>query len=164
MPALVLTLCLLVPASPSFVRVRTLDAHLSHLLAIGYRRSPTVRRLVDTLEASDLIVHIDRRAITIDTAFLQFVTHAGRNRYLRITLDTGLAADAAVALLGHELQHAVEVARAPWVVDVATFGDLYRAIGHASCEAPRRCFDTTAAVEAGRRVRTELRLGLAATD
>jgi hypothetical protein len=147
-----------------FFRVRTLDAHVSDMLAIGYQRSATFRGLIDTLEDSDVIVYVERRAIVSGTAFLQFVTQAGGNRYVRITLDTELTANAGVALLGHELQHAVEVARAPWVVDIAAFGDLYRAIGHSSCEEPQRCFDTTAAVDAGRRVRMELRHRPAAAD
>jgi hypothetical protein len=158
-------LCALMTMPVSFFRVRTLDGHVADMLAIGYQRSATFRRLVDRLEDSDVIVHIERRAIVSGTAFMHFVTQAGGNRYLRVTLDTELAPDAAVPLLGHELQHAVEVARAPWVVDVASFGDLYRAIGHSSCEdPPRRCFDTTAAVDAGRRVRMELRHRAAATD
>jgi hypothetical protein len=157
-------LCAVMTTSVPFFRVRTLDAHVSDMLAVGYQRSTTFRRLVDVLEDSDVIVHVERRAIVSDTAFLHFVTHAGGNRYLRITLDSELTSDAGVALLGHELQHAVEVARAPWVVDVASFEELYRAIGHSSCEEPRRCFDTTAAVDAGRRVRMELRNRAAATD
>ena len=145
------------PAAGRFQRVRTLDGHVSDMLASGYQRSATFRDLVDLLEGSDVIVHVERRPILTETAFLHFVTHAGGSRYLRITLDTKLTADVGVALLGHELQHATEVALAPWVVDVATFGGLYRAIGHVSCDTPRRCFDTTAAVDAGRRVLIELR-------
>ena len=151
------------PETERFTRVRTLDAHVGHLLAIGYRRSHTFRRLVDRLEHSDVIIHVERRAIASDTAFMHFVTHVGGSRYLRITLDTELSADAGVALLGHELQHAAEVAHAPWVVDARTYHELYLAIGHASCTGPRRCFDTAAAVDAGRRVLVELR-GAAATD
>jgi hypothetical protein len=152
------------PATGRFTRVRTLDAHVGHLLAIGYRRSATFRRLVDALERSDVIVHVERRAIASDQAFMHFVTHAGGSRYLRITLDTELSADAGVALLGHELQHASEVANAAWVVDLETYHELYRAIGHASCSGPRRCFDTIGAVDAGRRVLVELRERPAATD
>jgi len=48
------------------------------------------------------------------------------------------------------------VADAPWVVDQHTYGVLYRVIGTASCAAPRWCFDTTAAVSAGRRVFKEV--------
>lgn len=145
------------PATGRFTRVRTLDAHVSNMLALGYQRSRTFRQLVEDLERSDVIVHVERRAIATDKAFMQFVTHAGGSRYLRITLDTELSANAGVALLGHELQHASEVASAPWVVDLETYHELYRAIGHASCAGPRRCFDTIEAVDAGRRVLLELR-------
>ena len=61
-----------------------------------------------------------------------------------------------MGLLGHELRHALEVADARWVVDQHTYGVFYRVIGTASCAAPRWCFDTPAAVAAGRRVFKEV--------
>jgi hypothetical protein len=42
------------------------------------------------------------------------------------------------------------------VIDEETYGRLYQAIGKASCDAPRWCFDTKAAVKAGYRVLREL--------
>lgn len=140
-----------------FPHVRVIDSASGALLARGYNRSSTFRDLVDTIESSDLIVHVERRALTSGTASLHFVTRAGGYRYLRIVLDDGEVADGTVALLGHELQHAVEVAGAAWVVDLSTFLQLYRDIGHVSCEQPRHCFDTVMAVNAGRQILSELR-------
>ena len=63
-----------------------------------------------------------------------------------------------MALLGHELQHAVELAEAPAVEDAADYEQLYERIGYESCSsAARRCFETDAAVQAGRDVLRELR-------
>jgi hypothetical protein len=145
------------PPSGKSRRVRTTDAGVSAMVETGYRRSPTFRRIVDAIERSNVIVYVERRALTSRGAAMHFVTVAGGYRYVRVTLDAEIAHDPAVALLGHELQHAAEVAAASWVIDLRTFADLYDRIGHqASCPAPRRCFDTAAAVTAGRLVLHEL--------
>jgi hypothetical protein len=52
----------------------------------------------------------------------------------------------------------VEIADAQTVSNAATYAGLvYQAIGCASCEGPVTCYDTEAAVEAGRRVLRALR-------
>ena len=76
-------------------------------------------------------------------------------RYLHVVLESTLIGEHAVALLGHEMQHVVEVVRAPWVVDRQGFAALYRSIGHA-CDGPGERYDTADAVLAGRRVWQEL--------
>lgn len=90
----------------------------------------------------------------------RFVTRAGGQRYLRITLDVLVWGDAAIALLAHELQHAWEIAQAPWVIDQATLGQLYRRIGHAGCVGTTCLrYDTAAARDASRTVSLELGRG-----
>ena len=79
----------------------------------------------------------------------------GKVRYLHLVLESRLIGEHAVALLGHELQHVVEVAGAPWVVDRQSFARLYRSIGQA-CDGPGERYDTEDAVLAGRRVWQEL--------
>jgi hypothetical protein len=124
----------------------------------GTARSPTFRGLVERLSASDVVVYIERRHVTgSGSGFNQFVSSTPQARYVRIVLDVTDANDGVVGLLGHELRHALEVADAPSVVDQDTYAALYRAIGTASCGAPRWCFDTTAAVSTGRRVFKEVR-------
>lgn len=89
---------------------------------------------------------------------LRFVTHAGGFRYLRITLGVNLPHDTAVTLLGHELQHALEVADDASVVDDVTFEALYHRIGDTCREAALvRAYDTSGARSAERRIREELR-------
>jgi hypothetical protein len=62
-----------------------------------------------------------------------------------------------LALIAHELQHAVEVAAAPHVVDVATLAQEYERIGHATRHrVEMRSFETLAAIAAARRVLAEL--------
>jgi hypothetical protein len=60
----------------------------------------------------------------------------------------------AVMLLGHELRHALELADAPDVRDAAALVSLYRRIGDSYSDGHR--YDTAAARETGRRVRSEL--------
>jgi hypothetical protein len=138
-----------------------MDAALANLLAVGYAKSPTLRRLVDRLQQSDVIVHIAPRILhsrRVDGT-LQFVTRAGGYRYVRITINLPATPKAVIALLGHELQHALEVAEETSVMDRATFEALYRRIG---CECGRTAgsisYDTPPAREAGERVLAEMRV------
>jgi hypothetical protein len=89
---------------------------------------------------------------------LRFVTRAGGFRYLRITVGVHLPRATAVALLGHELQHALEVADDTSVVDDTTFEALYHRIGDSCRDAAlARTYDTSGARSAERRIREELR-------
>ena len=92
------------------------------------------------------------------SAYTQFITYAGSYRFVRITLNVAEADDTSVALLGHELRHAVELAEAPAVDDDGDYQRLYDRIGYLSCtRAAPRCYETVAAVQAGRAVLVELR-------
>lgn len=159
--ALLLSAVAIVPASAAsriqVSHVRSVDAVITRTLRHGSVASATFRELLDALERSDIVVHIERgQPGTGTTGSTRFVTTAGGTRYVRITLDVADASGASVALLGHELRHAVEIAEAPWVVDQATCRELYVEIGHRSCRRPGWCFETAAAVAAGRQVLSEL--------
>lgn len=148
-------------AAPISPRVRPLTARFAALLTLGYQTSPTLAALVDALERSDVIVHVVERwrqqAGTIGETRL--VARAAGVRYLRIFLDVRVRDEALMALLGHELQHAWEIAQAPWVIDQATLACLYRRIGHDSRHVSPGVagVDTQAAREVARQVRAELR-------
>ena len=145
----------------SFRHVRAIDHDLLQLLSRGYERSGTFRGLLDALEASDLIVYVerDRDAERGIAGSMRFVANVGGHRYVRITLYGPRLAGNAVALLGHELQHAAELAAARWVIDQDTCAQLYRKIGHySSCRGSEECFDTDAAVDAGYQVLRELQV------
>ena len=82
------------------------------------------------------------------------VDRAAGARYVRIAIESTMGGRDAVAILGHELQHAVEIAEARWVVDRVTVRELFRTIGHQSGERER--YDTHDAVRIGQRVGREL--------
>jgi len=158
--AITITLLAEKPLHARMRHVRAQDPMLAHLLAAGYHSSPTLQHIIDRLERFDVIVHVVagpfqwRRG----AGAMQFVTHAGGIRYLRITLSGQMSSSATIGLLAHELQHALEVALEPSVVDTVTLAALYRRIGDergTGRQAVR--YDTEGARETGRYVLLELR-------
>jgi hypothetical protein len=132
------------------------ESDLLHALQAGMMHSRSFRVLVDQLAQSNLIIYLEQTRLSggLDGA-LRLVTAAGGFRYVRISIDARLSADALVAMLGHELQHAAEIAVAPEVVDQASMARLYGRIGF-PC-GTRSTFDTRAAVHVQEQVRKELR-------
>lgn len=138
MVLMLLTAFLPPEASAHVPRIRVLEPEWATLLGAGVARSETLRRLVADLETSDVIVHIvrtlpDERK---SAGALQFVTSSGGFRFLRIRIVAGLSNRLTLSLMGHELQHALEVAREAAVVDQDTFEDLYQRVGF-SVDDPR---------------------------
>ena len=135
------------------------DPFLIELVEKGLRGSETFRNLYQQLEQTDVIVHLRRIPVGVrDSGYNQFVTAAGGFRFVQITLAVAQPNDDAVALLGHELQHAVELAGDTEVTDQRAYEALYERIGHRSCAAERgSCFDTYEAAHVGRLVRAELK-------
>jgi hypothetical protein len=135
--------------------VRTTDRPIRALLEAGFRQSPTVATLIARLERSDLIVYVqqvDRLPNALEGRLLMLPSAHGV-RYVRIQIALQASPSASIALIGHELRHAVEVAEAPSVVDQPGLAALYRRIG---VEHGHNVFDTIEAQEIGRRVLKEL--------
>ena len=136
-------------------RVRSLERTGRRLLADGMAQSTTFRRLVHRLEQSDVIVYVELRPNLPSSVggSLRFLTASATDRFLIVHLNRRFAWQALVALLGHELQHAVEIAEAPEVRSAETMRDYYRRVGMRVGEDR---FDSMAAREAGYSVRAEL--------
>jgi hypothetical protein len=138
--------------------IRTTDRRLLRLLRDGVRSSDTFRRLVDRLRQSDVVVYLecglgDRSA----TGCLTFVSAVGGYRYVHVRVARLASADVQIALIGHELRHAVEIADAPGVVDASSLAREYERIGYLSPRlTPGVSFDSDAAVEAGYQVLRDL--------
>jgi hypothetical protein len=137
--------------------IRSTDRRLIRLVHDGVRTSETFRKLVDRIRHSDVVVYLECGGGGATGGRLTFVSSVGGVRYLHVRVARLATADAQIALIGHELQHAVEVADAPDIVDAVSLAREYRRIGFASPrDSPGLSFDSDAAVETGYRVLREL--------
>ena len=136
--------------------VRGTTTRMTEMLTEAIKRSPTFAALVTAIDNTDVIVHVEEvRQLPVGVdGRLTFVHAAGGVRYLRAQILGGRGAIDTMSTVGHELQHALEVATQPKVRDLASFATLYMQIGDQPIRSDR--FDTAAAREAGRRVRNEM--------
>jgi hypothetical protein len=135
--------------------VRSQDRSIRYLLKRGFNNSPTFAHLMARLEHSDVIVYVEevpRLPAAIEGRMMMLPTSHGQ-RYVRIQIALRGAPDDSIAILGHELQHAIEVAQERDVNDQAELAALYQRIGMRSGD---KIYDTFAAQEVGRLVRREL--------
>jgi hypothetical protein len=142
-------------------RLRPQGERVARLLRDARRRSPTVRRLVETIERSDVIVYLDisPRLPPNVAACLTWMAATTSRRIVRASFRMNAGANEAIAMLAHELQHVVEVIDHPEVRSNATLLDLYRRIGHPTGTSGLR-WDTRDAVAVGTLARLELSNGL----
>ena len=143
-----------VPHDP---HVRTTERKVIALIDLGLAGSATFRRLVDQLNASDVVVYVALKQTGRDGlgAYLAHdIVVAGGRRYLHIAIETLGTDRHIVARLGHELQHAVEVAQAPDVRDAEALEELFSSLDVRSiCKG---CFETAAALKVQADVESEL--------
>jgi hypothetical protein len=139
-------------------RLRPQDPRVMTLLELGMLRSPTLRALVDRIEASDVFVYVGMsRTINARLAgCLTFMTKTDRHRYLRAYLNPDLSQDLLIAALAHELQHAVEVIDEPSVVDEKSLSAFYKRVGMPSLAATSQGWETRVAQATGQQVGREL--------
>src|SRR5215467_22197 len=92
--------------------VRSNDGKVLELIERGEIRSETFGRLLDAMDATDVIVYVEAKAkirgLRGDLA--QHITATGERRYLRSVFKFPGSDDQLTALVAHELQHAREVA------------------------------------------------------
>jgi len=142
-------------------RVRSTDAKILELLDEGVKRSATFRALVGALDESDGIVYVEFGYCAfghLNGCLLPFIGASHGNRYLRIlvTADKNRRSrDQLLALMAHELRHALEVVADHDVVDLATMQAMYKRIG-APIAGGMTGYETSAARAAGAAVLSEL--------
>ncbi len=143
------------PAVPPAARVRAAGS-AARLLDDAAARSATIRGLMDRLAATDVIVYVEfTPSPEIELARTKLVTATPSARFLRIGLSVTLSPYERAPLLGHELQHALEIAEHADVRDDEGVRRLYERIGR--CRGADR-YETDAAGQVERRVRAEMRL------
>ena len=135
--------------------VRTANGGLRALIKTGYEHSPTFAALLARLQQSDVYVYVEElpRLPGALEGRLIVLPPAHGFRYVRIQIVVRGTPSESIAVLGHELRHAVEVADASNVIDTDGLVALYRRIG---IDRGNNEFDTIEAQETGRQVLREL--------
>jgi hypothetical protein len=139
--------------------VRVADRGLKAMLETGATQSPALRALLADLEAAPILVFIDCgvQMRTRVGARLNFVTSVDGVRYVRVGVDCSLGARHQLALLAHELQHALEIAGRPDVVDVDSMASYYEDVGYFTYKnRTAKGFETAAAIAMQQRVDDEI--------
>ena len=153
-------LALAVTAQDSSQRhVRASEPAILALLDAGLSRSATFRSLITTLDESDVIVYIDAKVTRqgLGGYLAHQIVARGGSRYLHVAVETKGAQDRLLSLLAHELQHAVEVARAPEAVDSQSVEQLFDRLAVRFGCGGTTCSETQAAKDVERVVREELK-------
>ena len=151
-------LALAVPPASAAPHVRPETSELQALLDDLVSRSPTAKRLVDRLNDSNVIVYVRHRPFTTSTLEGRIgivASGGGSRRYLVIELACGRPPETQLATFGHELQHAVEIARAGDVIDARTLAQHYLRIGF-RVSSLFDAFETEAALDTSVQVRREV--------
>lgn len=114
-----------------FRQLRAFDAEGAAAISACYIHSSTCRRLIEEIESSSTTVYVRRGECQIGKggSCLQFGAARAGARYLHLVLDRDRFGDCLVSSAAHELQHVVEVVRAPQVVDLASFRSLFSRVG-----------------------------------
>lgn len=144
--------------------VRSNDEQVQALLIDGCRLSPTLRRLADAIGRTDGVVYLTTGACqprALRACLLHTIVDTGNARYLWIRLGANADRKELVVSIAHELQHAVEVLSHADIRSRRALLDLYRfgdsqAHGSMTLVGPFRSYETTAAIDAGDAVRSEL--------
>jgi hypothetical protein len=162
---------LVVPASalaaPAFgpdasgPRIRPSDGRVAAVMVDGLRRSPTLRAMVEQIEQGDVIVYLETRpSLRKDqlSGMLTWLTATPAFRYVRVSLNPELARNSAIAALGHELQHVLEVVSDPSIVSNASMESFYQRHG-VSMRRQNNGWDSLRARDVGDEVRRDLNGG-----
>jgi hypothetical protein len=140
--------------TPVAAHVRAASPVAQTLITEASTRSAIVNDLIDHLERTDTIVYVDI-AVAPETALARtkLVASSPGARFLRISINARVPWWDRVALLAHELRHAVEIADANDVKDDEGVRRLYTRIGF---PGGANQYETTAARETEWRVRAEV--------
>jgi hypothetical protein len=134
--------------------VRGVDGRTQEMLHRAVEVSPTIARLVATLDQSDVVVMVQLTWMPSSAGGdTRLITATAGWRYLIVRVDLTRSPDEQVEWLGHELQHANEVATATDVRDEVGLAALMARIGR---RTGRGTFETDDAVRVGRLVRAEV--------
>lgn len=143
-----------VQADPLTRRVRPLSDRGARLLTVAQRLSPTIAAMVEQIEASDIILQLDTQlALDVPFAVTRLITATDEVRYVRVSINPRQSPLRRIELLGHELQHVLEIAAERTVRDQKSMRDYFTRIGH---RRSGDAFETDAAAEVESVIRAEV--------
>jgi hypothetical protein len=161
LPLLIAWLMIMPPPAASAVtamKVRPLSNISRSIVNEAVRRSPTVKRLLDELQQRDVLVFFDINATpSNDLGTTSVMATAGGFRMVRVLINANLDPRRRIEVLGHELQHVLEIALEQSVVDEVSLRGLYSRIGY---QVGATSFETDQARQIELQVRRELARGL----
>ncbi len=136
--------------------IRPLDAVATDLVSTGARASSTLTHLMDALDrAPGLVVYVSTTTEPDHRGSIVFVSRASNVTYLLVRVCTRQGGSDRVAVLAHELEHAVEISQAiPPVTSDADLQRLYAGIG---VDSRGQHLESRAAVRAEQAVHRELK-------
>lgn len=143
--------------SSSDPRLRPAEASAKALVEDAVSRSAIVRDLADGLRATDVVAYV-RVGPCVEGERDSSIHFLGRSRYERfmvIKINDALPLDRQVALVGHELQHAVDMAKASWITDSFRMQQYFTLVG-SKLAYPEHGFETLSAMRTERNVGQEL--------
>jgi hypothetical protein len=125
-------------------------------IEFGVKRSPTLADELDRLQRTDLVAYVETSRVAYNgvAAYVTFISKTNACRYVRIIVTPYVNLSQMAALLAHELQHVLEIAHHPEVVDAPSLSDMYERIGRHS--HVQGSYESAEAIEMGRRVEAEL--------
>jgi len=143
---------------PRDPHIRSLCPELAGAIAAGVSGSDTFRDLIAHIETSDVVAYLvrHRSPSAAVAAHVSFISTAGGRRYVYVVIDPRYAGCRLIALLGHELQHVVEIGDEPSVVDEGSLAAFYRRVGFSAGRREAEDFDSQKAIDTGQRVMREM--------
>ena len=139
-------------------RVRGLGDAATALVTDAQQQSATVRDLVAKLDGTDIVVYVNVTPLPKNgpEAAIGFVGASKVERFVLVRVSNDASRARQLELLGHELQHATEIAAAAWVTSDAGVSSLLAAVGWRDAGASRG-YETAAATRIQQKVHQEVR-------
>ena len=140
-----------------FNHIRSEERRVRDLVATGYTRSTMFRSLADAVEGSPCIVYL-ATVVKLPQGRTGALLHVAVGRpelpILRVLLKANLSTEEAIATIGHELQHVIEVSTG---VPARGGIDFAAGVDPSDRRSDMYQFETEAAIAAAGRIREELR-------
>jgi hypothetical protein len=136
--------------------IRSNFTWVDQLVQNGNAHSPTFAAETQELASSDLVVFLEplMHMPAELSAYLVFMSATSACRFVRIRYDIHLSDPRAIAMIGHELRHALEIANHPEVVDSLSLSAMYKRYGRQVSDG--EVYDSVEAVAVGRTILQEL--------